>query len=354
MSLVQIYQTFFRSLRNPKRVPTFVVTLDALGTIYRFKHPVATQYVDLAHTCGLKASIDTDQLNDSFKEAFKHCYAVYPNYGKRQLESPKEWWTKVIHRAFGRFVDQDRLPENLASRMYDHFAGSNAYELYPDALPLFNTLRALKKDFSDPDGPLILAGVVTNSDPRASAVLQAVGLKVQAKPPKRYIGEALSNAWNDARLERIDGLFASDALTFSQYNDIDFLSTSYETDYEKPDPNAWTEGLKLVQTLPLVRKAVSFRGSPSANVLEYMHKTAQTVGYRAGEVMWLHIGDEYQKDYLGATAASLDALLLTRDNDGEMPHKSNVSAPDVPTISSLDTAAMIINLKARGFFQRVS
>ncbi|KAL6249903.1 hypothetical protein RBB50_003759 [Rhinocladiella similis] len=354
MSLVQIYQTLFRSLTNPKRVPTFVVTLDALGTIYRFKKPVARQYVDLAQKWGLKANIDTEQLNASFKEAFKHYNAVYPNYGKRQLESPEEWWTKVIYQAFGRFVDQNELPSNLGTLMYDHFAGSDAYELYPDALSIFHALRTLKKDFSSPDGPLILTGVVTNSDPRASTVLQELGLNVQGKPPKRHIAEALRNAWNDARLERLDGLFASDALVFSRHSDVDFFSTSYETEYEKPDPNAWAEGRKAVQTIPTVRKAVSFRDSPSANVLEYMQKTAQTVGYRVGEVMWLHIGDEYEKDYVGATAASLDALLLTRDNDGDMPHKSNVSAPDVPTISSLETAAMVVNLKARGFFQLAS
>ncbi|KAJ9632583.1 hypothetical protein H2204_007887 [Knufia peltigerae] len=356
MSVFQNFQTFFKSLTSPKRVPTFVVTLDALGTLYRFKQPVARQYIDLARKSGLKDNVDTDRLNASFKEAFKHYNAAYPNYGKGQLESPEEWWTKVIDRAFGQVVDQNvELPRNLGSLLYRHFAGRDAYELYPDVWPFFQALRSLKKDFSDPDGPLIATGVVTNSDPRVSTVLQELGLAVQAKPPERRIGDALSNAWTDAKLQRLDGLFSYEALAYSRDNDIDFLSTSYETDCQKPDPDAWIEGQKLVHVLPIIRKAVALRDSPSTNVSEYMQKTAQSAGYRVGELLWLHIGDEYEKDYVGATEASLDALLLTRETDGDMPHKINTSAaPDIPTISSLKEATLIINLKARELFQRGS
>jgi FMN phosphatase YigB (HAD superfamily) len=69
--------------------------------------------------------------------------------------------------------------------------------------------------------------------------------------------------------------------------------------------------------------------------------------------MWLHIGDEYDKDYVGATQASLEALLLKRDKDDDMLHKGPMPEKDVPTISTLSEASMVINVKARQFFEQV-
>lgn len=69
--------------------------------------------------------------------------------------------------------------------------------------------------------------------------------------------------------------------------------------------------------------------------------------------MWLHIGDEYEKDYVGATQASVEALLLQRENDDGMLHKGPMLEKGVPTISTLSEAAMVINVKARQFFQQI-
>ncbi|KAK5223973.1 hypothetical protein LTR72_005360 [Exophiala xenobiotica] len=318
-------------MTSPTRVPVFVVSLDALGTLYRFKEPMSTQYIKVAQNCGLKSNVDPTQLNKSFKEAFKHYNLVYPNYGKSKLENPEKWWTKVVNRAFGQLVDKDEIPSNLGVQLYHHFSSGAAYELYPDVRPFLDNLGALKREFNDPDGPLVVTGVITNSDPRVSLVLKDLGLRVGLdKIPKINMGKELSESWANVKAGRYDAELDFSRKYFKPDSDIDILTTSYKVGFEKPDAVMWDVDPK-----------------------EYADLMARSLGYRVGEVMWLHIGDEYDKDYIGATQASLEALLLKRDKDDDMLHKGSMPEQDVPTISTLSEASMVINVKARQFFQQV-
>ncbi|KIW50430.1 hypothetical protein PV05_12017 [Exophiala xenobiotica] len=350
----QPFRNFLRAMTNPTRVPVFVVSLDALGTLYRFREPVSNQYIKIAQNCGLKSHVDPTQLNKSFKEAFKHYNLVYPNYGKSKLENPEKWWTKVVNRAFGELVDKDEIPSNLGVQLYHHFSSGAAYELYPDVRPFLDHLGALKREFNDPDGPLVVTGVITNSDPRVSLVLMDLGLRVGlSETPTINMGKELSESWANVKAGRYDAELDSSRKYFKPDSDIDFLTTSYEVGVEKPDAAMWDMGRRLLNLLPLFRATSTSRPSSPSNPAEYADLMARSLGYRVGEVMWLHIGDEYEKDYVGATQASVEALLLQRENDDGMLHKGPMLEKGVPTISTLSEAAMVINVKARQFFQQI-
>ncbi|KAK5465484.1 hypothetical protein LTS15_002047 [Exophiala xenobiotica] len=350
----QPFRNFLRAMTSPTRVPVFVVSLDALGTLYRFREPVSKQYIKIAQNCGLKSHVDPTQLNKSFKEAFKHYNLVYPNYGKSKLENPEKWWTKVVNRAFGQLVDKDEIPSHLGVQLYHHFSSGAAYELYPDVRPFLDNLGALKREFNDPDGPLVVTGVITNSDPRVSMVLKDLGLRVGLdKIPKINMGKELSESWANVKAGRYDAELDFSRKYFKPDSDIDILTTSYEVGSEKPDAVMWDVGIRLLNLFPLIRATYSSDPSSWSNPKDYADLMARSLAYRLGEVIWLHIGDEYDKDYVGATQASLEALLLKRDKDDDMLHKGSMPEQDVPTISTLSEASMVINVKARQFFEQV-
>lgn len=66
----------------------------------------------------------------------------------------------------------------------------------------------------------------------------------------------------------------------------------------------------------------------------------KTIQFRRGNsnYAWIHIGDDYEKDYEGAKDFGFDSLLL--DRDGDHTGKENL-------VSSLEEAGQIINIMAQ-------
>src|SRR2546423_8723047 len=56
---------------NPKSRLGICLTLDAFGTLYHPKRPIAVQYLEVSRRCGLKANIQVPELEASFRKAFK-------------------------------------------------------------------------------------------------------------------------------------------------------------------------------------------------------------------------------------------------------------------------------------------
>ncbi|KAJ9607635.1 hypothetical protein H2200_007713 [Cladophialophora chaetospira] len=297
-----------------------IVSFDALRTLYRFRAPLAVQYTNVARQCGFKGDIDAGRLSDSFKRAFKHYGSRYPNYGKSELDNPEVWWTGLVDQAFGEAVDEKDLPPDLGSSLYEHFSSGAAYELYADVGPFLEDMRRLRRQYPNPDDPMIILGVITNSDPRVRQVLESLGLRIgiQTEPEK---STSMRDAWN-------------------LHNDFDFLATSYEAGYEKPNPGIFRYARKLCMWMP--RSRAEQQAGDSLNAFGGTPKPADAAHGHLGDLenfTLIHVGDEYAKDYQGAESAGFEALHLVRQGEGEV-------MSGVKTITSLDEVAAIIIKRA--------
>jgi FMN phosphatase YigB (HAD superfamily) len=328
---------------SSKSTRGLVVSLDALGTLYRFREPVAVQYSKIARQCGFKGEYTNDQLNKSFKSAYKEQNKRYPNYGKDELPSPQAWWELLVENTFRPFVTTQALwrPET-GQKLYEHFTSGDAYELFEDVRPFIETIAELKKDFADPEGPIVLTGVISNSDPRVRNVLTNLGLRVgvsQAADIK--LTDGMRKAWEDAKDMRVTTPVND---MYNSGDHFNFLTTSYEAGSEKPDGHIFAEAQRLAGQLTLSRLFQdNERPSSIQEAWSVVGKArAQT---RAEEHMWIHIGDEYVKDYEGARFWGHEALLL--DRDGQHKGKENV-------VTSLDDAAKVISIMAHETFQAKS
>ncbi|KAJ9608611.1 hypothetical protein H2200_006382 [Cladophialophora chaetospira] len=327
-------------------IPLLLVTFDALGTLYKFRKPVANQYLDVARQCGLKAKIDPEQLDQAFKQSFKHRNSEYPNYGKGKLDSPEIWWDLVITRAFGKAMKESKstLPPNLGSALYKHFSSGAAYEPFPDVKPFLRSIRALKRQFRSSDGPMILTGVVTNSDPRVKAILQNMGFQVGPTriPSYQDIPKFLMGDMGNPVFRTMYHDY------YNLNNDFDIVGTSYEAGREKPDRWIWAH------TELLCKPASVSRGEQNVEKTQSLRKdaasTLQAIKYRIDDSkkMCIHIGDDYEKDYLGAQKVGWDALLLARED------RLDQLGDDVKAVRSLDEVAMIVNIMANEHFEQAT
>lgn len=339
---MSLLPTVYDALFPPHKIPALVVTLDALGTLYKFREPVSTQYLKIAQKCGLRANVDASELDRSFKSSYKHYNTLYPNYGKGKLQDPEVWWTKVANRTFGQII-QDEIPPDLGAALYKHFSSREAYELYPDAQLFLHTMMALKVRYSDPDGPLLVTGVITNSDPRVRLVLEDMSISVGTGSDPLDLKSALSKS----REMRSMGDFALPwKYNYDPRNVIDFLCTSYDANAEKPEPAIFGAAKKYFFTLPVSRAEQSF-GHPSSG-WQALSNGFKVLRYRptTGSTMFMHIGDEYPKDYVGARRAGWRSLYLART-----PPPSAGTGANVEIVSSLQEAAMAVSILAQEFFR---
>jgi FMN phosphatase YigB (HAD superfamily) len=336
---------------RPAGSMVMVVSLDALGTVYRFKEPFAVQYKKIAKMCGLKAEFETKALENSFRHAFKKYNSEFPNYGKGKMANPETWWNGLVLESFRPVIGREELPADLGHRLYNHFSSGSAYELFPDVRPFMTTIAKLRQDYSDPEGPMIILGIITNSDPRVRQVLNSLGLRVG---PSQIPDSSLSGVARAANKETIDmatrGRRAFRSPYYDLYdskNDFDFLATSYDLGYEKPDLGAFFGARKLASLLPMSRLEQSMEESES--VLQntgWLVKTAWEVRRRNSQMKWIHIGDDREKDFEGARTAGLDGLWLVRTPEDE------TYKPGLPdeTVFSLEEAATVVSLMVQQTF----
>ncbi|KAK4945480.1 hypothetical protein LTR10_015376 [Elasticomyces elasticus] len=317
-------------------VPSFIITLDALGTLYKFREPISKQYIKVAQRCGLRDGLDPAALDKAFRSSFKHYNAEYPNYGKGQLEGPEEWWTKVVNQAFGDLVGQDKIPQELGTKLYHHFSSGAAYKLYPDVQPFLQSIRALKDRY----------------DPRVRLVLQDLGLQVGPSEPVRFDVRSMfarAPAPNEPMPMVFEGFY-------DPRNDFDFLWTSYESGHEKPDARIWRSAKhSMLPMMPFARSEASYAAStePSQRSAFEAMRQGLDLTLDPTNLMWIHIGDDFKRDYVGAKKAGLNALLLKRDEVSTLLHKDDAIDDEAETVTSLTEATMVLNMMAEEHFRKV-
>ncbi|PGH04116.1 hypothetical protein AJ80_08578 [Polytolypa hystricis UAMH7299] len=142
-------------------------------------------------------------------------------------------------------------------------------------------MRRVRKDERAGGGgwERIVVGVVSNTDDRVASILTDLGLKV---------GDPGLVAGSDRSIEE-----RLRARRRGVENDVDFVLTSYEAGREKPDRRIFDVARKRAEEVVLVN------------------------GEEEERLEWrcMHVGDDYERDYMGAVGAGWDAYLLPRDGD---------------------------------------
>ena len=130
-------------------------------------------------------------------------------------------------------------------------------------------LQGLKHRSTNRQGHTVV-GVVTNSDDRVTGILRSFGLGVG---PLRYG----------------DGALIQNSVV-TPY-DIEFTVMSYDVGHEKPDKRIFTAAEEMLELLPAM------------------------AGTDLSDWEKLHVGDEYQKDIVGARNAGWYGVLINEEGN---------------------------------------
>ena len=324
------------------------ISVDAFGTLYRPKEPIGAQYLKMAKECGLDANIKHTDLESSFRLALKDTTTKCPVYGEKQGMKPEQWWQEIVHSTFRPLSQGHPIPSSLAPRLYRHFSTKDAYALYPDVLPFLTQMRKLKQRFQDPEGPIVLLGIITNSDDRVQSIIRSFGLRVGPTDAGTASMKGIVHRHKDTIHASItaarNGVMSPPQMpTRDMYDanvDVDFLLTSYDTGCEKPHDDIFAMAVQMTAVLAASRR----EQSP-----EFMSRISRGALQSASQGVYLnriHVGDDYSKDYLGAKDSSADyeALHLCRNTDRK--------ALENHQISSLEELGTYVNMMADVNFAR--
>jgi FMN phosphatase YigB (HAD superfamily) len=165
----------------------------------------------------------------------------------------------------------EELPAELAPKLLHRFWSNEGYELQPGASEVLQHIRessANAKNFEQ-----IVVGVITNSDPRVPDVLSSLGLNIG---PLRY---------------RTTPPHQSNT---QQKYDVDFSVMSYDVGHEKPKVKIFRAAEEMLDSALNARGDTSTSRDPKA---------------------WekIYVGDEYDKDVVGARMAKWDAILISEE-----------------------------------------
>ncbi|KAI9832912.1 MAG: hypothetical protein M1819_003942 [Sarea resinae] len=272
---------------NQLRRKNLLIAFDAFGTLFTPGEPIAKQYGDVARRCGM-TSIDSEALQSSFSSAFKAESRRHPNFGKEMGMQSFDWWGNIIKSTFRPFLREgQQLPERLVPELLRRFSTSEGYDIYPDVIPFLRMIRNTKQNpNASMNWPwdLTVVGVITNTDNRVPGVLRSLGLEVGP----RMIGQSGSRT----QKAHVD-------------EDISFVTLSYDVGAEKPDQRIFDAAKTLLQeTLDsegLAASAGKHDGEqysgPSLDAEDFVH---------------LFVGDDLEKDILGAQAAGWNGVLVDR------------------------------------------
>lgn len=158
----------------------------------------------------------------------------------------------------------------MVPKLLHRFWCDEGYVLFDDVQPLIKKLRLAHKA----NATRVVIGVITNSDDRVPDILKSFGMTVS---PLRYGSQSQS------------------VPPECQQYDVDFSVMSYDVGHEKPDRRiflAAEEMLKVVE------------GSSGAS-------------FDSSQWRKIYIGDEFDKDVVGALSAGWNAVLVDRETPGQ-------------------------------------
>ncbi|CAK4031909.1 uncharacterized hydrolase [Lecanosticta acicola] len=245
-----------------------LLCFDAFGTLFKPRQPIGQQYADVARSFGL-GGFSNDDVAKSFKEAFQKESKANPNFGKANGLNPEKWWTNIITNTFQPLIPPKQdIPKDFVPKLIHRFWCDEGYTLFPDVLPLVKRIREAHRSTDDQ----VVIGVITNSDDRVPDILKSFGMRVGSL---RYGSNAHSES------------------SSGDEHDIDFAVMSYDVGAEKPDKRIFTAAEEVLQVL--------------------LDSEATKTEHDLSQWRKVYIGDEYDKDVVGALEAGWNAVLIDRE-----------------------------------------
>lgn len=211
-----------------------LITFDMTGTLLAFRTPVMEQYAAAAALFGVQS--DPQRIQQNFKKTWKILDAKHPNFGQETGLGWREWWRAIVAGSF-ETENKEKVSE-VADYLLKHFETSEAWCVTKGGSELLKTVR----------NENLTLGVISNFDPRLHTIMKNL-----------------------------------DILHY-----FDFVITSYEVGFRKPDPRIFEEALR--------------RGGVA----------------RAEEA--LHIGNDQILDMGGALRSGFNAVLVDQTVQPDFPH----------------------------------
>lgn len=143
-----------------------VIFFDALGTLFGVRGSVGQMYRQVALEFGVE--LDAGQTDRCFIEAFRGAPPmVFPNSEAISAQE-YEWWYQLVQATFARSGDYDKFKDfaEFFRRLYQFFATSSPWEVYPDVPDSLAKLRSMGYKL----------GIISNFDSRLFSVLDALSL----------------------------------------------------------------------------------------------------------------------------------------------------------------------------------
>ncbi|KAM3877712.1 haloacid dehalogenase-like hydrolase domain-containing protein 3 [Diretmus argenteus] len=141
------------------------VLWDVKDTILKVRTSVGEQYCKEAERMGL--SLNPVEVEDAFRQAYRHYSSHYPNYGVTQGLDGRIWWMRVVRDTFSRCrVQEPALLDTLAHKLYHNFCSPENWEVFPDSKKALESCSSLG----------LKLGVVSNFDSRLEGILRACDL----------------------------------------------------------------------------------------------------------------------------------------------------------------------------------
>jgi FMN phosphatase YigB (HAD superfamily) len=294
----------------PKK--NLLLCLDAFGTLFTpsISIPIAYARAAARHGIHIPNTEDPKEVSTLFKQAFKKESQQNPNYGKATNMGAEKWWGNIIQNTFTPFLKPgQRFPQALIKELLQRYSSDEGYTLYSDVRPFFSLLRSAKSQ-PCPSWPWdkTIVGIISNSDDRVPGILSSFGLKVVAR---RFSSPSQM----------------SPSTQINTYEDISFVILSYDVGHEKPSPEIFKAAEDMLSS------ALCSTSSTSA----------------AQDYEKLYIGDDLEKDYLGAEAAGWERLLLVREERKEAGKGTGIQSAQVKDnegkLRFTDTASSLLDLE---------
>ncbi len=140
------------------------VLFDAGDTLFRLRGSVGEVYARAAQSHGV--SVPSAELDVRFRQVFRESPPLcFEGTDEEELARHEyAWWRDVVQRIFAGAVFPDF--DGFYRELFDYFAQSDAWDLFPDTLPALDRLVARG----------LRLGVVSNFDSRLETILVGFGL----------------------------------------------------------------------------------------------------------------------------------------------------------------------------------
>lgn len=146
--------------------PIQAVTFDAAGTLFHLAEPVGKTYARFARRHG--HDLASDAIERAFHQAWRLAEAPH-GVTASQAENPddaeKSWWHRLVAETFRLAGSSPSGSDALFEALFAHFGKAEAWQLYPETLPVLDSLA----------GRLPLA-IISNFDRRFHSVSAGLGI----------------------------------------------------------------------------------------------------------------------------------------------------------------------------------